>query len=136
MAITVKTFSSNLKIKAKKEVFNIIAELELQSINKIPIITSNQVFSHPGYNNFTSTSTQNNNQPTETFIPALNQNYFWPTENTSSIPNVQSLQPSFMTYDQMTHHNVPETVNPQNIGLQYNHLQKNAPLEDQTFQGK
>lgn len=35
MALTVKQFSSNLKIKAKKEVFNIITELEVENNNAV-----------------------------------------------------------------------------------------------------
>lgn len=54
MAQTVKTFSSNLKIKAKKEVFNIITGLEIEN-NNITSTSTNNIYETTS-NIFSSTS--------------------------------------------------------------------------------
>lgn len=47
MALTVKSFSQHLKIKAKKEVFNIITNLEVENNSITSISNRNSLFSSP-----------------------------------------------------------------------------------------
>lgn len=54
MAQTIKTFSSNLEIKAKKEVFNNITELEIEN-NNVASRSTNNIYETTS-NIFSSTS--------------------------------------------------------------------------------
>lgn len=47
MALTVKSFPQDLKIKAKKEVFNIITNLEIENNSSTSTSNRNSLFSSP-----------------------------------------------------------------------------------------
>lgn len=90
MALTVKQFSSNLKIKAKKEVFNIITELEMENNNAVSLRRHNL---HPPVNYTFSSPTSSiqssqssflvYNHPSQLILPEVHD----PTSITDVVQN-------------------------------------------------